>query len=46
MAWCEPRDVTCIRGLPGNAVLERLVEHAADDLRIRRAKGEAPKMRC
>jgi hypothetical protein len=45
MAWCEANDVTYILGLPGNAVLDRLVEEAADDVRVRRAEGEAPVVR-
>src|SRR4051812_2352917 len=31
MAWCEANSVDFILGLPGNAVLNRLVEIAADD---------------
>ena len=46
MAWCEANDVDYIFGLPGNAVLSRLVEIAADDVRVRRAEaagaGRAP----
>ena len=45
MAWCEANDVDYILGLPGNAVLDRLVEAAADDVRVRRAEGEAPVVR-
>src|ERR1700739_4598312 len=45
MAWCEANDVDYILGLPGNAVLSRLVEAAADDVRVRRAEGEAPVVR-
>jgi hypothetical protein len=45
MAWCEGNDVDYIFGLPGNAVLDRLVEAAADDVRVRRAEGEAPVVR-
>jgi hypothetical protein len=45
MAWCEANDVDYILGLPGNAVLDRLVETAADDVRVRRAEGEAPVVR-
>ena len=40
MAWCETNAVDYIFGLPGNAVLSRLLEPAADDVRTRRA--EAP----
>jgi Transposase DDE domain group 1 len=45
MAWCEANGVDYILGLPGNAVLDRLVEVAADDVRVRRAEGEAPIVR-
>jgi hypothetical protein len=41
MAWCEANDVDYILGLPGNTVLSRLVEAAADDVRVRRAEAEA-----
>lgn len=41
MAWCEDNGVNYILGLPGNAVLDRLVEETADDVRVRRAEGEA-----
>jgi hypothetical protein len=45
MAWCEANGVDYIFGLPGNAVLDRLVEAAADDVRVRRAEGEATVVR-
>ena len=45
MAWCEANGVTYILGLPGNNVLDRLVDVAADDVRVRRAEGEAPVVR-
>jgi Transposase DDE domain group 1 len=45
MAWCEGNGVDYIFGLPGNAVLDRLIEPAADDVRVRRAEGEAPVVR-
>ena len=32
-------------GLPGNAVLSRLLEEAADDVRVRRAEAQAPVLR-
>ena len=38
MAWCEANGVDYIFGLPGNAVLSRLVEPIADDVRVRRAE--------
>ena len=37
MAWCEENGVDFIFGLPGNPVLGRLVDMAADDIRTRRA---------
>ena len=45
MAWCEANDVAYVLGLPGNAVLSRLVEVAADDVRVRRAEAQAAVMR-
>jgi hypothetical protein len=42
MAWCEANGVDYILGMPGNAVLSRLVEPAADDVRVRRAEAQAP----
>ncbi len=45
MAWCEVNGVDYILGLPGNAVLDRLVEPAADDVRVRRAEAQAPVVR-
>ena len=45
MAWCEANAVDYIFGLPGNAVLSRLVEPAADDVRVRRAEAAAPVLR-
>jgi hypothetical protein len=45
MAWCEANDVDYILGLPGNAVLGRLVEVAADDVLVRRAEAQAPVLR-
>lgn len=45
MAWCEANAVDYILGLPGNAVLDRLVEPAADDVRVRRAEAQAPALR-
>ena len=41
MAWCEANDVDYVLGLPGNAVLRRLVEATADDVRVRRAEADA-----
>lgn len=45
MAWCEANGVDYIFGLPGNAVLARLLEAAADDVRVRRAEADAPLLR-
>jgi hypothetical protein len=45
MAWCEANDIDYILGLPGNAVLDRLVEPIADDVRVRRAQAQAPAVR-
>jgi len=45
MAFCEANGIDYIFGLPGNAVLRGLVEAAADDVRVRRAEGDAPVVR-
>ena len=45
MAWCEANGVDYIFGLPGNAVLDRLVEPVADAVRVRRAQAQAPVVR-
>ena len=45
MAWCEANAVNYIFGLPGNALLSRLLEEAADDVRVRRAETQAPVLR-
>ena len=45
MAWCEARGIDFIFGLPGNAALARLLEAAADDVRVRRAEAQAPVLR-
>jgi hypothetical protein len=45
MAWCEANGVRYILGLPGNAALDRLVEPAADDVRVRRVEAQAPVVR-
>jgi hypothetical protein len=41
MAWCEANGLDYIFGLAGNAVVDRLVEPIADDVRVRRADAEA-----
>ena len=45
MAWCEANGVDYILGLPGNKVLDRLVEPAADDVRVRLAEAQVPVIR-
>lgn len=45
MAWCEANGLDYIFGLPGNAVLHRLVEPLADEVRVRRAQTQAPAVR-
>jgi hypothetical protein len=45
MTWCEMNGVDYIFGLPGNVVLDRLVEPAADDIRVRRAIRQADVLR-
>jgi hypothetical protein len=45
MAWCEANGVDYIFGLPGNAVLDRLVEPLADAVRVRRAQAQTPVVR-
>jgi hypothetical protein len=45
MAWCEANGVDYIFGLAGNAVVDRLVEPVADEVRVRRAQAQAPVVR-
>jgi len=45
MAWCEANGVDYVLGLPGTAVLDRLVEPAADDVRVRRAEEQVAVVR-
>ena len=45
MAWCEANGVDYIFGLPGNAVLDRLIEPVADAVRVRRAQTQATAFR-
>jgi hypothetical protein len=45
MEWCDKNGVDFIFGLPGNAVLDRLVDETDDDIRTRRALEGKPCMR-
>jgi hypothetical protein len=45
MQWCEDNGVTYVFGLPGNQVLHRLVDAAADNIRTRRALEHKPVLR-
>jgi hypothetical protein len=45
MAWCEDNGIDYVLGLPGNAVLARAVDTAADDIRTRRALDRTPSLR-
>ena len=45
MTWCENYGIDYIFGLSGNVVLDRLVEAAADDIRVRRAVNQAEILR-
>jgi hypothetical protein len=45
MAWCEANNVTYILGLPGNSVLDGLVEPVADSVRVNRAINQADVVR-
>jgi hypothetical protein len=45
MAWCEANDIDYVFGLPGNKVIDRLVDPVADDLRVRRAEEQAAVLR-
>jgi hypothetical protein len=45
MEWCDENAIDFVFGLPGNAVLERLVDQAADDIRTRRALDQEPCLR-
>jgi hypothetical protein len=48
MAWCEANDLHYIFGLPGNTVLDQMVEPIADAARAQRAAAQAKlvEMRC
>src|SRR5439155_363219 len=45
MPWCECNGIDYVFGLPGNVVLDRLVEPVADDIRVRRALNQAEVLR-
>jgi transposase InsO family protein len=45
MQWCEDNGIDYVFGLPGNRVLDRLVEESADDIRTRRALEQKPVLR-
>ncbi|TIU83173.1 MAG: IS1380 family transposase, partial [Mesorhizobium sp.] len=45
MAWCENNALDYLFGLPGNKVLQRLVDEVADDIRTRRALEQKPVLR-
>lgn len=45
MDWCDAQGLDYLFGLPGNAVLARAVEEAADDIRTRRAETANPCLR-
>ena len=45
MTWCENYGIDYIFGLSGNVVLDRLVEAAAADIRVRRAVNQAEVLR-
>src|SRR5947208_4723947 len=42
MEWCDENGIDFILGLPGNTVLDRLVDETADDIRTRRALDQKP----
>jgi hypothetical protein len=46
MAWCEANGLDYIFGLSGNAVLDRMVEPVADQVRVQRALTQEPAVRC
>jgi len=45
MEWCDENDIDFVFGLPGNTVLDRLVDAVADDIRTRRALDQKPCLR-
>jgi hypothetical protein len=42
MEWCDENGIDFVFGLPGNTVLDRLVDATADDIRTRRALDQKP----
>jgi hypothetical protein len=45
MDWCDDKGIDYVFGLQGNAVLDRAVDEAADDIRTRRALSASPCLR-
>ena len=45
IAWCEENGIGFVFGLPGNTILDRLVDDVADDIRTRRALEQKPALR-
>src|ERR1700693_4718162 len=45
MEWCDENGIDFVFGLPGNTVLDRLVDATADDIRTRRALDQKPCLR-
>ena len=45
MEWCDENGVDFVFGLPGNTVLDRAVDKAADNIRTRRALDQKPCVR-
>jgi hypothetical protein len=43
--WCEDNGIDYLFGLPGNRVLQRLVDETADDIRTHRALDQKPVLR-
>jgi hypothetical protein len=43
--WCDENGIDFVFGLPGNTVLDRLVDEAADDIHTRRALDQKPSLR-
>src|SRR5260370_36690144 len=45
MEWCDENGIDFVFGLPGNTVLDRLVDETADDIPTRRALDQKPYLR-